>query len=80
MTWRDQYNQIFIECFSVKQEQLNEQFVYQCVPQWDSVGHMGMITAIEDAFSITLDTDDIIDFSSYLKGIEILRKYDVVTE
>ncbi len=80
MNWRDRYNQIFMDCFAVSSEQLDEKFVYQCVPQWDSVGHMGMITAIEDAFSITLDTDDIVDFSSYVKGIEILRKYDVVTE
>ena len=32
---------------------------------------------IEDAFDIMLDTDDIIDFNSYQKGIEILKKYDI---
>jgi hypothetical protein len=39
---------------------------------------MGMVAALEDAFDIMLETDDIIDFGSYLKGIEILAKYDVV--
>ncbi len=80
MSQLEQYNQIFIDSFGVDADQLDDNFVYQCVPQWDSVGHMGMITAVEDAFNIVLDTDDIIDFSSYLKGIEILRKYDVVIE
>ena len=44
---------------------------------WDSVGHMTLMAAIEDAFDIMLDTDDIVDFSSYEKGKEILKKYDV---
>ena len=44
---------------------------------WDSIGHMGMIAELEDAFNIELDTDDIIDFSSFEKGKEILQKYNV---
>ena len=50
---------------------------YQEIPNWDSVGHMGLVAAIEDAFDIMMDTDDIIEFSSFEKGMEILRKYDV---
>jgi len=57
---------------------LNEFLVYQSVPAWDSVGHMGMIAALEETFNIMMDTQDIIDFSSYSKGIEILARYGVV--
>ena len=53
---------------------------YQGVPSWDSVGHMGLISEIEDAFDIQFETDDIVDFNSYEKGIELLTKYDVVVE
>lgn len=45
--------------------------------QWDSVGHMTLVAALEDAFDIMMDMDDIIDLSSFEKGREILRKYDV---
>ena len=38
---------------------------------------MTLVAAIEDAFDIMLDTDDIIDFSSFEKGKEILKKYDI---
>ena len=39
---------------------------------------MSLTAALEDAFDIMLETDDIIDLSSYEKGIEILKtKYDV---
>ena len=38
---------------------------------------MSMVAALEDAFSITMETDDIVNFSSYKKGFEILSKYGV---
>ena len=50
---------------------------YQDIPAWDSLGHMSMVGALEDEFDIMLEMDDIIDFSSFKKGIEILKKYKV---
>ena len=78
MTNKEKYDHIFVDCFSVEKSQLNEEFVYQCVAQWDSVGHMSMIAAIEEAFDIMMETDDIIDFGSYTKGMEILPKYNIL--
>ena len=72
----EKYNEVFCENLQVTAEQLPE-LKYQGVELWDSVGHMTLMAALEDAFDIMLDTDDIIDFSSYEKGKEILKKYDV---
>lgn len=73
----EKYNNAFIESLEVSQDQLAG-LEYQAIPAWDSVGHMGLIAALEDAFDIMMDTDDIIDFSSYEKGKEILTKnYDI---
>ena len=80
MTNREKYNKSFVDCFSVKEEVLNEEFVYQCIPAWDSVGHMGLIAALEDAFDIMMDIDDIVDFASYTVGIEKLKNYDIVID
>ena len=77
MTNLEKYNESFISSLQVVESQL-EGLIYQSVEGWDSVGHMGLIAALEDSFNIMLDTDDIIDFSSYQKGKEILKKYDVV--
>jgi len=77
MSNEDKYAQVFMDTFSVERGQLNESFVYQCVPAWDSVGHMGLIAGLEDAFGIMLETDDIIDFSGYEKGKQTLAKYGV---
>lgn len=70
------YNNIFIETFEITEEQLAG-LEYQGIEAWDSVGHMGLVAALEDAFDIMMDTDDIIDLSSYEKGKEILKKYEV---
>ena len=71
MTNLELYNQAFIEALEVEESML-EGLEYQAIEAWDSVGHMGLIAAIEDAFDIMMDTDDIIDLSSYEKGKEIL--------
>jgi acyl carrier protein len=77
MTNIEKYNKVFIESFLVTEDVLNEDFTYQCVAAWDSVGHMGMIAALEDAFGIMMETEDIIEFSSYTIGIEKLKKYGI---
>jgi acyl carrier protein len=56
---------------------LGDDLLYNTIPEWDSIGHMGMIAAIEETFDIMMETDDIIDFSSYKKGFEILEKYGI---
>ncbi|EOL9011167.1 acyl carrier protein [Cronobacter malonaticus] len=76
MTNLAKYNTIFMETFEVSEEVLAD-YKYQDTPSWDSVGHMTMIAALEETFDIMMDTEDIIDFSSWQKGKEILQKYDV---
>ncbi len=77
MTNLEKYRNAFVEGLGVS-EDIVDGLTFQAVTEWDSVGHMGLIACLEDAFDIMMDTDDIIDFSSYEKGIEIMKKYDVV--
>lgn len=76
MTNLEKYIKIFIETFNVTEEQAVE-LNYQDIEEWDSIGHMSLIAVLEEEFDIMMDTDDIIDFSSFKKGKEILAKYDV---
>ena len=75
----EKYNNAFMETFEISEDQLHG-LEYQSIALWDSVGHMSLIAALEDAFDIMMDTDDIIDFSSYEKGKEILAKPDYGVE
>ena len=71
------YENIFVKCFSVSKKILKKDLKYNTIPKWDSVGHMTMIGKLEDTFKITMEMDDIIDFSSFKKGIKILKKYKI---
>ena len=70
------YNGAFLKLFSIDNEEL-ESLKYQSIDSWDSVGHMALIAEIEEKFNIEMDIDDIIEFSDYKKGKEILKKYEV---
>jgi len=74
---KQKYDQAFIESFSVDESKLSENLEYESIPEWDSVGHMGLIAELEEAFDIEMEMDDIIDFSSYKKGFELVAKYGV---
>lgn len=74
---KEKYDEIFKNCFEIGQDQLNQDLTYNSIDNWDSVGHMSLIAELEDAFDFMMETDDIIDFSSYEKGKEILLKYNI---
>ena len=77
MNNKQKYDQAFIESFSISESALDDNLIYNSIPEWDSVGHMGMIAELEDIFEIMMEMDDIIDFSSYRKGFEIIAKYGI---
>lgn len=69
----EKYEKVFCETFDLAADKLPG-LKYQDIPAWDSVGHMSLIAALEDAFDIMMETDDIIDFNSFEKGQELLAK------
>lgn len=73
----EKYDAAFEESLGVEVEELPG-LSYRAIPSWDSVGHMGLMATLEEAFGIALEMDDILDFSSYEKGKEVLAKYQVV--
>ena len=77
MKSKNKYIDIFIKSLSIDKKKFNEKLKYNDIPEWDSIGHMTLMSALEEGFKISLETDDIIDFSSFKKGIEILKKYKV---
>tara|TARA_B100000579_G_scaffold414470_1_gene408136 strand:+ start:569 stop:808 length:240 start_codon:yes stop_codon:yes gene_type:complete len=72
------YKETFIKSLSIDEKKFNENIKYNEIDEWDSIGHMTLMSALEEEFKITLETDDIVDFSSFKKGIEILKKYKII--
>ena len=77
MNNKQKYDQAFIVTFSIDESKLDDNLEYNTIPEWDSVGHMGLIAELEEVFDIMMEMDDIIDFSSYKKGFELIAKYGV---
>lgn len=71
------YSDVFSESLGISESLCNDKLEYNGVEEWDSIGHMTLIAALEEKFKISIETDDIVDFSSYKKGREILQKYKV---
>ena len=71
------YKKTFIKSLSIDENSFKDTLEYNEIPEWDSIGHMTLMSGLEEEFKITLETDDIVDFSSFKKGIEILNKYKV---
>mgnify|MGYP000568985450 CR=1 FL=1 len=77
MNNKQKYQNIFVKSLSIETGKFNENIKYNEIPEWDSIGHMTLMSALEEGFGITMETDDIIDFSSFKKGLETLVKYKV---
>jgi acyl carrier protein len=67
----------FAEALQIDPAVVTNDLQYKSIKAWDSVAHMALVAALEEAFDIMLDTDDIVDMSSVAKAKEILAKYDV---
>ena len=78
MSNKKKYQDIFIKSLSIDSNKFNENIKYNEIPEWDSIGHMTLIAALEEEYKISLETDDIVDLSSFKKGIELLKKYNVI--
>lgn len=76
MTNLEKYTQAFCDAFDIDATTAVT-LKFQDIEAWDSVGHMGLVTALEDAFDIMLEPDDIVDLNSFEKGKELLKKYDI---
>lgn len=73
----EKYNSIFTEVFGEDAANLGPDFSKEKVPAWDSVHQLNLVSLAEDLFDIMLDPEDIMAFTSYSNGLEILKKQGV---
>ena len=73
----EKYNNAFVQVFGAKAEDLNDKYGKETVEEWDSVHQLSLIAEFEEAFDIMFDPEDIMEMTSYAKGKELLKKYEV---
>jgi len=67
----------FARGLGLSESKITNNLEYNTIQEWDSVGHMALVAEIENEFEIMIDTQDVIDMSSFGKAKEIIQKYDV---
>ena len=77
---REKYNNAFYEAFDLDKGTDLSQLKYQSIDEWDSIGHMTLMSELEDNFDITISTEDLIQFESYIQGTEILERYSITIQ
>jgi acyl carrier protein len=63
---------VFVEALALDRSVDVEHLAFRDVAAWDSVGHMTLVAAIEDEFDVQLDTDQVIDLSSFAVAVDML--------
>lgn len=77
MTNIEKYNSAFSKVFNVSGPEL-ETLEYKQSPGWNSMAQIALVAQLEDAFDLDFDMDDIYDFTSYKKGLELLSsKFEI---
>jgi acyl carrier protein len=47
------------------------------VEKWDSIGQMSLIAIIEDEFGIELEQEEVMQFTSFAAGVNILKNHGI---
>ncbi len=67
----------FHEALGIDSNLIKDNLTYQSIPEWDSISHMILISQLEEDFNVSIETDDVIDLSSFKKAREILIKLGI---
>lgn len=77
MTNAEKLLEAFASGLGIDKSTVVDALAYQSIPQWDSLAHMTLIAKLEEAFGISIETEDVLDMSSVAIAKNILEKYDV---
>jgi acyl carrier protein len=63
---------VFIEALDLEPETDVEALRHRDHVKWDSLGHLGLVAAIEEQFDVELDADQLLDLDTFDAAVRIL--------
>ena len=66
----------FVEGLEIPVEEV-ENATMEGNDKWDSIGQMSLIAIIEDAFEIEFEPDEVMRFTSFVAGVDILKSHGI---
>ena len=74
MAIEDRLRTVFVETLELDEGFDVENLKYRDIEAWDSVGHMALVAAIEDEFDVELETEQVIDMSSFKVAVDMVTE------
>ncbi len=72
----EKLKEAFVEGLEIPMEEV-ETATMEGVDKWDSIGQMSLVAIIEDAFGIEFEPDEVMQFTSFEAGKEILKNHGI---
>jgi acyl carrier protein len=72
----DKIKRVFYTVFQISSEQVSDSLSPEGVPGWDSLGHVRLVTALQEEFGVEFEVDDIMrmenvgEIKSILAGLQ----------
>jgi acyl carrier protein len=73
MSNRIKLRKVIAEALAVPDDVVTDELSYNAIREWDSVAHLGLITAVEHAFAVMLDPEDITTMGNVNAIVCVLR-------
>ena len=72
----EKLKEAFVEGLEIPMEEV-ETATMESVDKWDSIGQMSLVAIIEDTFGIEFEPDEVMQFTSFAAGVEILKNHNI---
>ena len=72
----EKLKEAFVEGLEIPVEEV-EAATMESVDKWDSIGQMSLVAIIEDAFGIEFEPDEVMRFTSFEAGVDILKSHGI---
>ncbi len=63
-SWFEQVKEVVAGALEVSPDQITVDLAYGDIPEWDSMGHMNVMMAMEDRFGVEITTENIAQLTS----------------
>ena len=70
----EKLKQIMSDIFSVEKNEIHSKYGQYDCDDWDSIGHLNLITAIEEEFDIVLSVEQISEMKNFELIIHIIKE------
>ena len=76
MTNIEKLKNAFVEGLEISLDEV-ENATMESVEKWDSIGQMSLVAIIEDAFGIEFEPEEVMRFTSFVAGVDILKAHGI---